>query len=114
MNRLGFSIDFKCINDHRINDIKTRFGDLILKEIRKKKIDWGNLQRQLKSFGYEYPIFRVIKNDDQLRSYPIEVYAVLMVLVGINIYISPNDELNNSKRYIKNRNRIKSNYEMNN
>lgn len=104
----GFTVEFDTVNNHCIDDFKTRIGKIVTEEIKSKKIKIGNLQRQLKSFGYNYPIYRVLKNDSIDLCVPFEVYGILMVLVGINIYLVPNETINNSNRNIKNRSRVKN------
>ena len=104
----GFTVEFDTVNNHCIDDFKTRIGNIVTEEIKSKKIKIGDLQRQLKSFGYNYPIYRVLKNDSIDLCVPFEVYGLLIVLVGINIYLIPNETINNSKRNIKNRSRVKN------
>lgn len=106
MKPKGFTIGFDTVNNHCIEDFKTRLGKIVGEEIKEKNISTGNLQRQLKSLGYNYPIYRVLKNDGKCVV-PFEVYGLLMVLVGIDIYLIPNETVDNSKRYIKNRERVK-------
>lgn len=107
MKPKGFTIGFDTVNNHCINDFKTRLGKIVYDEIKEKKIKTGNLQRQLDKLGYNYPIYKVLLNDDCTLVVPFEVYGILMVLVGIDIYLVPNETVNNSNRYIKNRERVK-------
>lgn len=104
----GFTVEFETVNNHCINDFKTRLGKIVTEEIKAKKISTTDLQRQLKSFGYNYPIYRVLANDSIDLCVPFEVYGLLMVLVGIDIYLIPNETINNSKRNVKNRSRVKN------
>lgn len=104
----GFTVEFDTVNNHCIDDFKTRLGKIVTEEIKAKKIRTSDLQRQLKSFGYNYPIYRVLANDSIDLCLPFEVYGLLMVLVGIDIYIIPNETINNSKRNVKNRSRVKN------
>lgn len=101
----GFSIEFKTINDHRVDEFRTRLGSIVEREIKKKKINTCDLQRQMKALGYNYPIYKVLKNDS-VETFPFEIYGILMVLVGIDIYLIPNETVNNSRRNIKNRDRL--------
>ena len=55
----GFTVNFDTVSNHCIDDFKTRIGKIVTEEIKSKKIKIGDLQRQLKSFGYNYPIYRV-------------------------------------------------------
>lgn len=107
MDQKGFTISFSTINNHRLDEFKTRLGGIIQKEIKKKRISTSDIQRQIKAFGYDYPIYRVLANDDLRLSVPFELYGILAVLVGIDIYLIPNEEINNSRRNIKNRDRVK-------
>ena len=105
MGQKGFTIDFKTINDHTIDEFRSRFGEIIYKEIKKKKIRTSDLQRQLTSLGYDHPIYRVLKNDG-IVSFPFEIYLLLLVLVGVDLYMIPNETVNNSRKNIKNRIRL--------
>ena len=106
MGQKGFTIDFSTINNHTISDFKSRFGLILQKEIAKKGISTADLQRQIKALGYNYPIYRVLKNDS-ITPIPFELYGILIVLVGIDVYLIPNETVNNSKKNIKNRERVK-------
>lgn len=105
MGQKGFTIDFKTINDHTIDEFRSRFGEIIYKEIKKKKISTCDLQRQLNSLGYGHPIYRVLKNDN-IVPFPFEIYLLLLVLVGVDLYMIPNETVNNSRKNIKNRIRL--------
>lgn len=101
----GVLIKFENVNNHRLHEFKTCLGNMIMKEIRSKKISTNDLQRQMKALGYHYPIIRVIKNS-MPNNYPFELYGILLVLVGVDIYLIPNEEQDFSKKYIKNRKRL--------
>lgn len=105
MGQKGFTIDFKTINDHTIDEFRSRFGEIIYKEIKKKKISTSDLQRQLNSLGYGHPIYRILKNDN-IVPFPFEIYLLLLVLVGVDLYMIPNETVNNSRKNIKNRIRL--------
>ena len=48
----GVLIKFENVNNHRLHEFKTCLGNMIMKEIRSKKISTNDLQRQMKALGY--------------------------------------------------------------
>ena len=97
-------ISFNTINDHVVSEIKCRLVDIINQERKLKKINMNNLDRCLRSLGYNYPIIMILKKY-HVYTTPLEYYIAILLICGINFSMIFTDD-NHAKRKIKNRQKL--------
>ncbi len=95
-------ITFQTINLHLIDEIKDKIVDIILHEINKKGININDLARQLKQFGFNYPILKVLHKTINTYTVSFDYYVYMCILCGVDLALIMTDT-HHTKRNIKNR-----------
>lgn len=99
------TIDFTAVNNHLIDEFKSKFIDLANDQITAKGIKIPDLYRCLSALGFEYPILKVLNKTCNLDAIPLEYYFYILIICGVDIALILTGK-NHTQRNIKNRKKL--------
>lgn len=98
-------IDFTALNNHLIDEFKSKFIDVASEQIEAQGIKIPDLYRCLSSLGFEYPILKVLNKTCNLDAIPLDYYFAILIICGVDIALMLTGK-NHAQRNIKNRKKL--------